>query len=91
MPRSPAVLLALLLVLVGAAYARGLANQFAYDDRHYVMAPGEAGPNDMVGRWQGLRRYFTSYYGETAVVLGRGFRPTTVMSFALVNAVFGTA
>lgn len=87
--RTPRVWLGLILLLVFGVYARSIANDFAYDDRHYVKVPSDEGlPNDMVGEWQGLGTYFTSFYGEGAVGGGRGFRPVTVISFAITHALF---
>jgi tetratricopeptide (TPR) repeat protein len=83
------VWLSAILLVVFAVYAPSIANEFAHDDRHYAMVPSDRGqPNELVAEWQGFGRYFSSFYGEGAVGGGREYRPITVMSFALVHAVF---
>ncbi|MEE9126502.1 MAG: hypothetical protein V3U11_05130, partial [Planctomycetota bacterium] len=86
--------LVLLLILLAtfAAYARALWNDYTYDDRVFVMVPNSEGaPNQMVADVQALPSYFASHYGHGVTDYGRGFRPITVLSFALVNKMFGPA
>jgi len=83
-------LLLLILLVTSAAYSRALWNDFTYDDRGFVMVPNnQAAPNHMVAEVQDVGTYFTSHYGHGVTPYGRGFRPVTVLSFALCNKLVG--
>lgn len=84
------ILLVLILLVTFAAYGRSLWNDFTYDDRAFVMVPtGQGAANPMVAEVQDLTTYFTRHYGHGTTPYGRGFRPVTVLSFAVVNALAG--
>lgn len=86
----PNILLGLLLLVTFLVYAKSLGNDYVYDDRTYVMVPNDKSlPNPMVGELQDLGTYFGSVYGAGVIVETRGYRPVTVLSFALVQWAFG--
>lgn len=83
-PWLAAVLLGTFLV-----YVPGLGNDFTYDARHYAMGTTPDGvPNYMVIELRPLLEYFKRpmHYGVTET--GRGYRPVTVLSYALVHDLF---
>jgi tetratricopeptide (TPR) repeat protein len=82
-------LLAILLLTTGV-YAAALVNDFTYDDRYFAVARSDLGPNLMVETLQPLGEYFQRPYGYGVSQVGRGFRPITVLSFALTHAIFGS-
>jgi Tfp pilus assembly protein PilF len=87
--RHQLILVIILLATLGA-YARSFWDDFTYDDRIYVMVPNSDNqPNFMVGEIQPLGLYFQRHYGHGCVEVGRGYRPVTVLSFAVVHALFG--
>lgn len=80
----PAVLLGTFLV-----YAPGLGNDYTYDARHYAMGVTPDGvPNYMVMEVRSIWEYFwrPMHY---RVSQGRGYRPVTVYSYALMWSLFG--
>ncbi|MEE2885976.1 MAG: hypothetical protein VX951_00975, partial [Planctomycetota bacterium] len=85
---SPKQCLLILVVLTFGVYSPSLVNGFAYDDMDIVRVPSVSGfPNHMVAEVQPIGDYYSGYYGESVAGLGRGYRPTTVLSWALVHAV----
>ncbi|MHC4078686.1 MAG: tetratricopeptide repeat protein, partial [Planctomycetota bacterium] len=87
--RMHRLILVIILLATLGAYARSFWDDFTYDDRVYVMVPNsDKQPNFMVGQIQPLGLYFQRYYGQGCVEAGRGYRPITVLSFALVHALF---
>ncbi len=83
-PWLAAILLGALLV-----YLPGLGNDFAYDARHYAMGTTPDGvPNYMVTELRPLPEYFKRpmHYGVSET--GRGYRPVTVLSYALMHNLF---
>ena len=86
--QSPKQCLLILVVLTFGVYSPSLVNGFAYDDMDIVRVPSVSGfPNHMVAEVQPISGYYSGYYGEGVAGLGRGYRPTTVLSWALVHAV----
>jgi len=85
---GPKQCLLILVVLTFGVYSPSLFNGFAYDDMDIVRVPSVQGfPNHLVAEVQPIGDYYSSYYGEGVAGLGRGYRPTTVLSWALVHAV----
>ena len=79
-------LLPLVLAVTAAVYLPCLDNDFTYDDRYYVRAESPEGRNAMVAEIQPLADYFDKPMGYGGSQVGRGFRPVTVLSYAVVNA-----
>jgi tetratricopeptide (TPR) repeat protein len=87
--RRAFIWLAAIVLVTFGVYARSLWNGYTYDDAVFVQAPTTQGQtNYMVAELQPLPRYFTSYYGEGSQGFGRGLRPFTVLSYALVHRAF---
>ena len=81
--------LSVIVLVTFGVYSRSLWNGYTYDDAVFVQAPTSQGQsNHMVGELQPLSRYFTSVYGEGSQGFGRGLRPVTVLSYALVHWAF---
>jgi tetratricopeptide (TPR) repeat protein len=76
-----------ILVVVGLVYARALFNGYTYDDRQYVAAYTMRGPNLMVLEDQDLIEYFNRPMGYGVQETARGFRPLTVLSYALTHRI----
>ncbi len=77
--------LALILVCAFAAHAPALLNGFTFDDAFYVKGETPYGtPNPMVATLHPLPEYFQRPYNH-GVSDGRGYRPLTVYSFALLH------
>lgn len=78
----------LLLILLGTlgVYVPSFQNGYTYDDRIFVQVPSaNQRPNDMVGELKPVTDYWNSWYGEGVQDTGRGYRPLTVYSLALVH------
>lgn len=85
-PRHPWIWLGVVVLITLGVYSRSLWNGYTYDDAVFVQVPTSQGQsNYMVGELQPLSAYFTSFYGEGSQGFGRGLRPVTVLSFALVQ------
>ncbi|MCA8957760.1 MAG: hypothetical protein KDC87_16915 [Planctomycetes bacterium] len=71
-----------------ALYARSLACGFTYDDADQVRVPSlsTGHPNPYIAEVQPLEVYFSTSYTASHGGHGRGFRPLTNLSFALVHA-----
>ena len=77
--------LAIVLVLSFAAYAPALLNGFTFDDAFYVKAETPYGePHPMIAELQPVGDYFSKPMNP-GVSYSRGFRPVTVLSYALVH------
>jgi tetratricopeptide (TPR) repeat protein len=85
--------LLLIIAVTFAVYAPSFANDFTYDDNDVVRVPGgeNGGPNELVAGLQPLSVYFSTSYSESHGGLGRGFRPITVLSFAIVHSLTKSA
>ena len=79
----------LVLLLGLLLYAPSLGNGFTFDDNLFARARPDRGSNPMVAELQPLDRYFTTPMGYGATEATRGFRPVTVLSYALVHAASG--
>jgi protein O-mannosyl-transferase len=82
-----------LLVVVLGVYVPSIANDFALDDPLVARAIRTDGTtNSMVGELRGLADYFTSHYwAGSADFDSRLYRPITILSYAITNAVTGDA
>jgi len=76
------------LALTAAVYAPAAWNDFVYDDQQYVKAETKLGPNVLVREVRPIAEYFRRPYGYPLSEHGRGFRPITVLTFALTHAAF---
>jgi len=78
-------LLAIVLSTFGV-YTPSLWSDYTYDDRIFVMVPSTNGqPNEMVAEMKPVTDYWGAWYGEGVMKIGRGYRPLTVYSHALVQ------
>ncbi len=81
--------LALLLSVVFLVHAPSLDNEYVYDDRSSAMPEIHGQPHPMVAELQPLSEYFSSHYLRGANETSRGYRPVTVLSYALVYTLLG--
>ncbi len=78
-------LAAILLCTLGV-YLPSLANDYTYDARHYAMGTTPDGaPNYMVHELRPITEYFKKPMRYRVGEGGRGFRPVTVYSYALMH------
>jgi len=82
-------LLWLVLSLVFLVHAPAIDNEYVYDDRSSAMPVVNGGPHPMVAESQPLSEYFSSHYLRGANETSRGYRPVTVLSYALVYDLVG--
>jgi tetratricopeptide (TPR) repeat protein len=80
-------ILAMILMVVGLVYARAMSNGFTYDDRQYVAAYTMRGPNVMIVEDRDWTEYFHRPMGYGVQEHARGFRPLTVLSYALTHKI----
>ncbi|MEM7202051.1 MAG: hypothetical protein AAF628_17415 [Planctomycetota bacterium] len=81
--------LALVLVVSFCAFSPSLLHGYVFDDKFYVQPETPSGEvNPMVAELRPVSEYFQRPY-NWGVSQTRGFRPLTVQSFALVNALGG--
>ncbi|MCA8954883.1 MAG: hypothetical protein KDC87_02350 [Planctomycetes bacterium] len=80
--------LAAVLLVVFAVYLPVFRNGFTYDDRSFAAAYTMMGPNPMVVGDPSLAEYFTRPMGYGVEPLSRGFRPLTVLSYAMLHKAF---
>ena len=86
-------LLWVILALTFLVYSPSLWNGFTYDDGLYVSTnrTGPVGPNVMVQEIRPLGEYLDHVMGYDGVTEnGRGFRPVTVLSYAVVHFISKT-
>jgi tetratricopeptide (TPR) repeat protein len=83
-------LLALALAAAFAVHASSLGNGYTMDDS-LLAAPvrPDGSRNEIVGELQGLGDYFTSHYWRGTYAASDLYRPITVLSFAVGNALGG--
>lgn len=87
---STGLLLSLVLLLSVGVFAPTLLNGYTFDDPHYArrtLASGEANP--MVAELHPFWVYWTVPMNHGVNGRCRGFRPVTVYSYALANALAG--
>lgn len=85
--RRPRLFLSILILFTFGVYSPCLFNGYVYDDADIVRAPSVIGfKNEMVAEVQPIGKYYSSHLGEGVAGMGRGYRPTTVLSWALVHA-----
>ena len=87
--RRHAFLLLGVVALVAAAWSPSLLNDYTLDDNTFVRAVTPHGPNPMVQELRPLGEYFTRPYGHGVASVTRGFRPVTVLSYAVTHRVVG--
>ncbi|MHC4078383.1 MAG: hypothetical protein ACYST0_08090, partial [Planctomycetota bacterium] len=85
------LLLLLALAVVFAVHAPSIDNDYVFDDRFSAMPEVNREPHPMIAELQPLSEYFTSHYLRGANETSRGYRPVTVLSYALVYHGFGKA
>ena len=84
--------LAAILLCTFGVYLPSLANDYTYDARHYAMGTTPDGaPNYMVHELHPITEYFKRPMRYRVGEGGRGFRPVTVYSYALMHHLFKPA
>ncbi|MEE9126439.1 MAG: hypothetical protein V3U11_04810, partial [Planctomycetota bacterium] len=86
---KPWVWLLVIVLVTFGLYTPSFWDGYTYDDNVYVKVPSAEGqPNQMVGELKPVAEYWSSWYGEGMGKFGRGYRPMTVLSYALVQRGF---
>ncbi len=86
---KPWVWLLVIVLVTFGLYTPSFWDGYTYDDNVYVKVPSADGqPNQMVGELKPVAEYWSSWYGEGMGKFGRGYRPMTVLSYALVQRGF---
>jgi len=81
--------LAAILLGTFLVYLPSLRNDYTYDARHYAMGTTPDGaPNYMVMELRPISEYFTRPMHYRVSMRGRGYRPVTVLSYALMYNLF---
>ena len=82
----PWIWLLVIVLSTFGVYAPSFWNDYTYDDRVFVKVPSTTNQlNEMVGDVQPVTDYWGAWYGEGVMQFGRGYRPLTVYSHALVQ------
>ncbi|MHC4897940.1 MAG: tetratricopeptide repeat protein [Planctomycetota bacterium] len=82
----PRTWLWVIVLLTFGLYAASFGNGYTYDDKIFVRVPSAEGqPNEMVGQLKPIQDYWSTWYGVGVGKSGRGYRPLTVYSYALVQ------
>lgn len=81
--------LLLILSAVFVFHAPAMDNEYVYDDRFSAMPTVNGKPHPMIAEDQPISEYFKSHYLRGANETSRGYRPVTVLSYALVYDLIG--
>jgi len=85
---SEAIWVIVILCLTFFTYVKTLSNDFTYDDRLYAAAYTPSGLNPMVAGDVPFADYFRRPMGYGVHAKSRGFRPATVVSYAVTHKLF---